>query len=69
MTGDPGTARPGRPQVVIAEDSVLLLAGLTKLLDGAGFEVCATAADAGELLAAVHIAVQIVTSRSRVFAA
>ena len=50
----PGTDRPGRPRVVIAEDSVLLLAGLTKLLDGAGFEVCATAGDADELLAAVE---------------
>jgi CheY-like chemotaxis protein len=40
--------------VVIAEDSVLLLAGPTKLLDGAGFEVCATAGDADELLAAVE---------------
>ncbi len=39
---------------MIAEDSVLLLAGLTKLLDGAGFEVCATAGDADELLAAVE---------------
>jgi hypothetical protein len=29
--------------VVIAEDSVLLLAGLTKLLDSAAFEVTATA--------------------------
>jgi DNA-binding NarL/FixJ family response regulator len=33
---------------------VLLLAGLTKLLDSAGFEVCATAADAEGLLAAVE---------------
>jgi hypothetical protein len=49
VTGDSGTASPGRPRVVIAEDSVLLLAGLTKLLDGAGFEVCATAGDADEL--------------------
>jgi DNA-binding NarL/FixJ family response regulator len=40
--------------VVIAEDSVLLLAGLTKLLDGAGFDVVATAGDAVELLAAVE---------------
>jgi len=40
--------------VVIAEDSVLLLAGLTKLLDSAGFEVAATAADADGLLAAVE---------------
>jgi DNA-binding NarL/FixJ family response regulator len=40
--------------VVIAEDSVLLLAGLTKLLEVAGFEVAATAADADGLLAAVQ---------------
>ena len=40
--------------MVIAEDSVLLLAGLTKLLDSAGFEVAATAADADGLLAAVE---------------
>ena len=43
-----------RPRVVIAEDSVLLLAGLTKLLEGAGFEVVATAGDASSLLAAVE---------------
>ncbi len=40
--------------MVIAEDSVLLLAGLTTLLDRAGFEVCATAADGDGLLAAVE---------------
>ena len=40
-------------KVVIAEDSVLLLAGLTKLLESAGFEVVATAADAAGLLTAV----------------
>ena len=51
---DLGAARPGRPRVVIAEDSVLLLAGLTRLLDGAGFEVCATAGDADSLLAVVE---------------
>ncbi len=44
---------PGR-RVVIAEDSVLLLAGLTKLLESAGFEVAATAGDAEALLAAVE---------------
>ncbi len=56
MLGDdhPETAGPGRSRVVIAEDSVLLLAGLTKLLDSAGFEVCATAGDAEGLLAAVE---------------
>ncbi|HWG00584.1 MAG TPA: response regulator transcription factor [Trebonia sp.] len=41
-------------RVVIAEDSVLLLAGLTKLLDSAGFDVVATAGDADALLAAVE---------------
>jgi len=39
---------------VIGEDSVLLLAGLTKLLESAGFEVAATAGDGTELLAAVE---------------
>jgi DNA-binding NarL/FixJ family response regulator len=46
MTGE----RPLR--VVIGEDSVLLLAGLVKLLEGAGFAVAATAGD-GEALVAV----------------
>src|SRR5229473_7890754 len=41
-------------RVVIAEDSVLLLAGLTKLLESAGFVVAATAGDASALLAAVE---------------
>jgi DNA-binding NarL/FixJ family response regulator len=45
---------PGQLRVVIAEDSVLLLAGLTKLLDSPGFEVAATAADTDGLLAAVE---------------
>ncbi|HEX8005069.1 MAG TPA: response regulator transcription factor [Trebonia sp.] len=49
-----GEAVPSRLRVVIAEDSVLLLAGLTKLLDSAGFDVVATADDATELLAAVE---------------
>ena len=51
---DPGTGLTGRPRVVIAEDSVLLLAGLTKLLEAGGFEVVATAGDADHLLAAVE---------------
>ena len=51
MTGEP---RPQRLRVVIGEDSVLLLAGLVKLLESAGFEVAATAGDATELLAAVE---------------
>jgi DNA-binding NarL/FixJ family response regulator len=41
-------------RVVIGEDSVLLLAGLTKLLESAGFTVAANAANATELLAAVQ---------------
>ena len=43
-----------RLRVVIGEDSVLLLAGLVKLLESSGFEVTATAADGEELLAAVE---------------
>ena len=41
-------------RVVIGEDSVLLLAGLTKLLESAGFTVAATAGNGAELLAAVE---------------
>jgi DNA-binding NarL/FixJ family response regulator len=44
----------GRLRLVIGEDSVLLLAGLTKLLESAGFEVAATAVDGPGLLAAVE---------------
>ncbi|MEN3356264.1 MAG: hypothetical protein V7637_246 [Mycobacteriales bacterium] len=40
-------------RVVIAEDSVLLRAGLTKLLTDGGFEVAAAVADADALLRAV----------------
>jgi DNA-binding NarL/FixJ family response regulator len=40
-------------RVVIAEDSVLLRAGLTRLLSEGGFEVAAAAADGEELLRAV----------------
>lgn len=54
VTGDPGPAVPGRLRVVIGEDSVLLLAGLTKLLESAGFDVVATAGDATALLAVVE---------------
>jgi len=39
---------------VIAEDSVLLRAGLTKLLETTGFEVAAAVDDAAGLLAAVE---------------
>src|SRR4029077_18492863 len=42
-----------RLRVVIGEDSVLLLAGLVKLLESAGFQVAATAGDATALLNAV----------------
>ena len=40
-------------RVVIAEDSVLLQAGLTKLLSDGGFEVVAAVPDADQLLRAV----------------
>ena len=43
-----------RLRVVIGEDSVLLLAGLVKLLESAGFEVAATAGDGTELVAVVE---------------
>jgi DNA-binding NarL/FixJ family response regulator len=42
-------------RVVIAEDSVLLRAGLTKLLGAAGIEVVAAVGNAEELLAAVPV--------------
>jgi DNA-binding NarL/FixJ family response regulator len=41
-------------RVVIGEDSVLLLAGLVKLLESGGFAVAATAGDGEELLAVVE---------------
>ncbi|MFD7498565.1 response regulator [Streptomyces sp. NPDC059832] len=41
-------------RAVIAEDSVLLRVGLVKVLESAGFEVVAEAADAGALLDAVE---------------
>lgn len=41
-------------RIVIAEDSVLLRAGLTRILIDAGEEVVATVGDADELLTAVH---------------
>jgi DNA-binding NarL/FixJ family response regulator len=55
-TDEQPTAEPGggRLRLVIGEDSVLLLAGLTKLLESAGFEVAATASDGTELLMAVE---------------
>ena len=42
-----------RLRVVIGEDSVLLLAGLVKLLESGGFEVVATAGDGDALVAVV----------------
>ena len=60
---DPARAQPGRRadddhggaamRVVIAEDSVLLRAGLTRLLTDGGFDVAAAVADGDELLRAV----------------
>ena len=41
-------------RIVIAEDSVLLREGLTRLLTQPGFEVVAAVGDAGQLLAAVE---------------
>jgi len=42
-------------RIVIAEDSVLLRVGLTKMLETTGFEVAAAVNDASELLAAVEL--------------
>jgi DNA-binding NarL/FixJ family response regulator len=54
VTTERASGTPGRLRVVIGEDSVLLLAGLVKLLESAGFDVAATAADGTELLAVVE---------------
>ncbi|HEY0937986.1 MAG TPA: response regulator transcription factor [Trebonia sp.] len=43
-----------RLKLVIGEDSVLLLAGLVKLLESAGFVIAATAGDGDALVAAVE---------------
>jgi len=53
-TAGRGTGGGARLRVVLGEDSVLLLAGLVKLLEGAGFEVVATAGDGTALVAAVE---------------
>jgi hypothetical protein len=45
--------REAAMRVVIAEDTVLLLEGLTRLLEEAGVEVCACAVDAEGFLRAV----------------
>ena len=42
-------------RIVIAEDSVLLRVGLTRMLETTGFEVAAAVNDASELLAAVEL--------------
>jgi DNA-binding NarL/FixJ family response regulator len=49
----PKAAEPGAMRVVVAEDSVLLRAGVVHLLEAAGFDVVAQAGDADELLEAV----------------
>jgi DNA-binding NarL/FixJ family response regulator len=58
VTSGLGTAGRGSDaaplRVVIGEDSVLLLAGLVKVLDSAGFEVVATAGDGAALVEAVE---------------
>ena len=51
--GGPGGA-PGSARAVLAEDSALFREGLTRLLTDAGYDVVATAADAGELLRQVR---------------
>ena len=48
-------AKAGALRVVVAEDSVLLRAGVVHLLQAAGFDVVAEAGDADELLAAVRL--------------
>jgi DNA-binding NarL/FixJ family response regulator len=53
--GTAGRGTDGAPlRVVIGEDSVLLLAGLVKVLESAGFEVVATAGDGTALVEAVE---------------
>jgi DNA-binding NarL/FixJ family response regulator len=46
----------GAPQVVVADDDVLLREGLASLLERSGFDVVAQAGDAAELLARVRTA-------------
>jgi DNA-binding NarL/FixJ family response regulator len=53
-TAGQGTGGSGPLRVVLGEDSVLLLAGLVKLLESAGFEVLATAGDGTALVEAVE---------------
>ncbi len=58
VTGEQETAGRGTGgaplRVVLGEDSVLLLAGLVKLLESAGFDVVATAGDGSALVEAVE---------------
>jgi len=50
-----GLSDPGRlVRVVLAEDNVLLRAGIAGLLERAGFEIAGQAGDAGGLIALVH---------------
>jgi DNA-binding NarL/FixJ family response regulator len=49
-----GAAAPGAMRVVVAEDSVLLRAGVVHLLEAAGFDVVGQAGNAEELLAQVR---------------
>jgi DNA-binding NarL/FixJ family response regulator len=49
-SGHPGREEKDRTRVVIAEDSVLLREGITRLLDESGFEVAGQAGDAEDLL-------------------
>jgi DNA-binding NarL/FixJ family response regulator len=48
--GHPGREQKDRTRVVIAEDSVLLREGITRLLEESGFEVAGQAGDAEDLL-------------------
>jgi serine/threonine-protein kinase len=56
LSGEPARPAPkaGAMRVVVAEDSVLLRAGVVHLLEAAGFDVVAEAGDADSLLAAVR---------------
>ncbi|MDE3722065.1 response regulator transcription factor [Nocardiopsis sp. N85] len=48
-----GTAPEKEPRVIIAEDSVLLRSGMTRLLEDAGVEVLAEVGDADALMGAI----------------
>ena len=54
LEGPAPSAPPGAMRVVVAEDSVLLRAGVVHLLEAAGFDVVAQAGDAEELMSAVR---------------